>query len=288
MPELDTAELKKVGTIQQRDKEYFVLRLRLAGGNTNSADLRTVAEIASKYGRDAVHLSTRQGIEIPYVPADKVLEARQALEDAGLKMGACGPRIRVVVACQGKDICKWGIIDTKSIARRLDAEYFGQDTPHKFKFGVTGCPHNCAKASENDVGIMGGIRPEWQPENCTRCGLCVSVCPTQAIVQDGAKFTLNEEKCLYCSICTALCPQNSWRRKAEGYLLTIGGTMGKQQRLGDKLTGLLTDLETVYILIKKIVEYYRQNGRKRERFGQTIDRLGLARVREELLDGFSN
>jgi len=284
-PEFDLAALKKVGTIQQRQPEYFVLRLRLVGGDTKAGALLKIAEVAALYGRGEVHLSTRQGIEIPFVHYTKIEKARAALENAGLRMGACGPRVRVIIACPGEQVCKWGIIDTKAIAKKLDAEHFGTETPHKFKLAVTGCPHNCAKATENDIGIMGGIRPVWQAQNCTGCALCLSVCPTQAITQENGRYVLDETKCIYCSICTALCPMNSWQKKDIGYLLTIGGTMGKKPRLGTKLTGLLTDLETVYTLVKKIIAYYQQNGRKKERFGHMLDRLGADKARKEILDG---
>ncbi|MDR1996874.1 MAG: 4Fe-4S binding protein [Candidatus Margulisbacteria bacterium] len=285
LPEFDLAALKKVGTIQQRQPEYFVLRLRLVGGDTHAETLQKVAKIAGQYGRGEVHLSTRQGIEIPFVHYTRIAEARQAVEAAGLKMGACGPRVRVIIACPGEQVCKWGIIDTKSIAKKLDAEHFGTETPHKFKLAVTGCPHNCAKATENDIGIMGGIRPEWRAENCTSCGLCVSVCPTQAITKEDTKYVLDETKCIYCAICTSLCPQDAWLKKDIGYLLTIGGTQGKKPRLGSKLTGLLTSLDTVYELIRKIIAYYQKHGRKKERFGHALDRIGLEQAREEILNG---
>jgi dissimilatory sulfite reductase (desulfoviridin) alpha/beta subunit len=287
-PIVDIAALKKVGTIQQRDKEYFVLRLRLVGGDITADLLKKVSAIAKEYGRGDIHLSTRQGIEIPFVHYSRAVEARAAIEAAGLKMGACGPRFRVIIACPGETICKWGIIDTKKIAKDLDQKYFGTETPHKFKLAVTGCPHNCAKATENDIGIMGGILPRWNSAQCTHCGLCVSVCPTQAISQINNEYVLDETKCIYCSICTALCPMNSWEKAKTGYLITIGGTMGKKPRFGTKLTGLIESLETVYALIEKIITYYQKQGRKKERFGHTLDRIGVDQARKEILDGYSD
>ena len=116
-----------------------------------------------------------------------------------------------MVACPGNSTCKWGIIDTKDISKELDKRYFREDTPHKFKLSVTGCPHNCAKATENDIGIMGGILPCWKKEICINCDLCVNVCPTQAITKENDEYVLNEDKCIYCSICTALVQQEPGR-----------------------------------------------------------------------------
>lgn len=283
-PEFDLAAYKKVGMIQQKQLEYFAMRLHVVGGDLTAEQLQKVAEVAQKYGRGQIHLSTRQGIEIHYVHHSKLEEARRELETAGIQMGACGPRIRIIVACPGNATCKWGIIDTKSVAHYLDQKYFRQDTPHKFKIGVTGCPHNCAKANENDLGVMGGILPGWQKETCIHCDLCVNTCPTKAIYKQNNEYLLDESKCLYCSICTSNCPADSWVVAKSGYTVWIGGTMGKIPRLGTRLKTLIETEDELYQLIDRIIEYYRKNGKKRERFGHMIDRLGEDRVKGELLD----
>lgn len=283
--DFDLAALKKVGMIQQKQKEYFALRLHAIGGEFTAAQFQKMAEVAEKYGKGRLHLSTRQGIEIHFVHYTHLEAARQELETAGIAMGACGPRIRIVVACPGAETCRWGIIDTKEIAKHLDQTYFRQDTPHKFKMGVTGCPHNCAKATENDLGVMGGILPGWQKDSCCNCDLCVSSCPVGAITCEDGEYRLDESKCIYCSICTANCPTNAWVPVKKGYIMWIGGTMGKVPRLGTKLHRLIETEDELFRLIDKVVEYYRANGRKRERFGHMIDRIGETKVKEELLGG---
>lgn len=283
--ELDLAALKKVGMIQQKQKEYFALRLHAIGGDLTAEQLRKVAEVSQKYGKGQVHLSTRQGIEIHFVHHTNLEAARLELEKVGITMGACGPRVRIVVACPGESTCRWGIIDTKTIAKQLDQKYFRQDTPHKFKMGVTGCPHNCAKATENDLGVMGGILPAWKPELCIGCDLCVSSCPTGAVSKVNGEYQLDESKCIHCSICTSNCPTDAWYAAKKGYILWIGGTMGKIPRLGTKLKKLIETDSELYGLIDKVVRYYQANGRKRERFGHMIDRIGADKVKEEILDG---
>jgi anaerobic sulfite reductase subunit C len=285
--QFDLAAYKKVGMIQQKQLEYFAMRLHAVGGDFTAEQLIKVAEIAKQYGRGQIHLSTRQGIEIHFVHHSKLEEARRELESAGIQMGACGPRIRIVVACPGAATCRWGIIDTKPVASYLDQRYFRGETPHKFKLAVTGCPHNCAKATENDLGIMGGILPVWHGDSCIQCDLCVSSCPTGAIYKEDGLYCLDESKCIYCSVCTANCPMDSWSVKKSGYTVWIGGTMGKIPRLATKLQTLIETEEELYRLVAKIIAYYREHGRKRERFGRVIDRLGEAKVKEELLNGES-
>lgn len=289
VPAPDLAALKKIGMIQQRQKEYFAMRLRAVGGDLSSAQLRKIAEVADKYAKGGLHLSTRQGIEIHNVLHSDLEKARAELESAGIFMGACGPRVRIIVACPGEATCRWGIIDTKTPAKELDSRYFREDTPHKFKLSVTGCPHNCAKATENDIGVMGAILPAWRGESCTDCGLCVSICPSKAIerrtLADGkTQYFLIEDRCINCSICTSSCPADSWTVAKKGYNLFIGGTMGKLPRLGTCLKKLL-DKSELDALIEKSLRYYQKNGRKKERFGHMIDRIGEDKVKQELLDG---
>ncbi len=281
----DIAALKKIGMIQQKQKEYFAMRLHVVGGDLTSTQMKKVAEVAEKYGRGQLHLSTRQGVEIHFVHHGNLELARKELESVGVTMGACGPRIRIVVACPGELTCRWGIIETKAIVHDLDEKYFRQETPHKFKLSVTGCPHNCAKATENDIGVMGGLLPVWQRDACTDCGLCVNICPTGAIQKNGEYYVLNSAKCINCSICTSSCPMDAWTADKRGFILWLGGTMGKIPRLASRLPELIETKKRLYELIDRAIEYYRRNGRKKERFGHMIDRIGIEKVNEEILHG---
>jgi len=282
---LNLNELRKIGTLQQKQKEYFVLRLHCIAGDLTTSQLETVVRVANNYGRGKIHLTTRQGIEIHFVHQSRIIAAREELEAGGIAMGACGPRVRIIVACPGAETCRWGIIDTKEISRELDKRYFRQDTPYKFKMGVTGCSHNCAKANENDIGLTGSILPSWNSQDCTQCDLCLSVCPTKAIRREGDEYLLDEPKCIHCSICTNMCPTGSWYPVKKGYTITIGGTMGKLPRFGTPLKTLVEDPREALKLVEASLKYYQAHGRKKERFGHLIDRIGLEKVKEEIING---
>lgn len=281
----DLVALRKVGMIQQKQKEYFAMRLHVVAGDLTSEQVKKVAEVAERFGKGQIHISTRQGIEIHFVHHSLIEEARKELESAGIAMGACGPRIRIVTGCPGEATCRWGIIETKEIAKALDEKFFRQDTPYKFKLAVTGCPNNCAKASENDVGVMGGIEPQWDKESCSDCGLCENICPTKAITKTDDNYILDSLKCINCSICTSSCPAGAWKPVKKGYILWLGGTVGKIPRLATRVPGLIETKERLYELIERTIEYYRANGRKKERFGHSMDRIGVSKVIEEITNG---
>ncbi len=181
MAEVDYGLLKKGGFMKQKQKDNFSLRLAVVGGTLTAENLRKIAEVSEKYGDGHVHLTSRQGVEIPFIKLADIDEVKDSLAEGGCRPGVCGPRVRTVTACQGSEICPSGNIDTYDIAKKLNDRYFGTELPHKFKFGVTGCQNNCLKAEENDVGIKGGSDVKWKQEACISCGLCEKVCREGAI-----------------------------------------------------------------------------------------------------------
>ncbi len=280
---LNPSEMKKFGMIQQKQKEYVALRLHAVGGDFNAAQLKKAAEVAEKFGRGQLHLSTRQGVEIHFVLRTDAEEARKELESAGIAMGASGALVRIITACPGEATCRWGIIETKAIAHDLDRKYFRQQMPYKFKFAVTGCPNNCAKASENDVGVMGGITPEWNASPCTDCGSCLAVCPVGALEKTDGNYVVDRSRCINCGVCTKSCPADAWTAVERGHILWLGGTMGKRPRMATRVPGLIQSKARLYEIVERAVALYRANGLAKERFGHTLDRLGIKKSLEEIL-----
>ena len=109
---VDYATLKKGGFMRQKQKNNFSLRLRTVGGHMSAEQLAKVAEVAEKYGEGYVHLTSRQGVEIPFIKLDQIEEVKNALAEGDVVPGVCGPRVRTVTACHGAAICQSGCIDT--------------------------------------------------------------------------------------------------------------------------------------------------------------------------------
>ena len=64
---VDYATLKKGGFMRQRQKNNFSLRLAVVGGYLTAENLIKIAEVAKEYGDGHVHLTSRQGVEIPFI-----------------------------------------------------------------------------------------------------------------------------------------------------------------------------------------------------------------------------
>lgn len=283
MDEQAYKELKKGGFMRQIQEEKFSLRLRVVGGQLKANQIAKISEIAEKYGQGYIHMTSRQGVEIPFIDFKDINAVKEELAEVDLQPGACGPRVRTITACQGNGICPSGLIETSNLAKELDAKYFAKDLPHKFKIGITGCKNNCLKAEENDLGIKGGILPEWEEEGCTYCGLCEAVCPAKSIYVDkgNQKLVFEEDKCIYCGKCMKSCPLDNWTG-VSGYITTFGGLFGNTIAFGKPLLPLITEKETLFTVIDTAIEFFKEHGKQGERFRFTIDRTGIDKLKEKL------
>lgn len=277
--------MAQLGIVKQRDPELCALRLRAVGGDLTTEQLGTIIEVAERFGQGEVHLSTRQGVEIHGVAKTDAEAAIAELAAGGVSMGAGGDRVRIICACPGNSWCRYAAINTKELAAALDREHFAGDTPYKVKMNVTGCPNNCGKARENDIGLMGVTVPVWVADECNDCGKCVELCPTAAIEKKNGDYSCDESACINCSVCVTLCPTGAWKAKATGVRVFAGGTMGKKPRLGTVIADLLEDPEDALALVRKVLAVYRAEGRPKERLGHTMDRIGIDEFNRRLNAG---
>ncbi len=79
--------------------------------------------------------------------------------------------------------------------------------------------------------------------------------------------------------CTNNCAENCIKDialmgKKTGWTVTAGGNGAKKPRLADHIAEDLDD-DAALTMVDRIIDYYRENGKKGERIGQMIDRLGL-------------
>lgn len=283
---IDYASLKKGGFMRQKQKGYFSLRLQVVGGNLTAENIKTVAEVAEKYGHGYVHMTSRQGIEIPFINFEDIEEVRAELAKGGVNPGVCGPRVRTVTACQGSEICPSGCIDTFTLAQELDQRYFGRDLPHKFKFGVTGCQNNCLKAEENDLGVKGGLVVSYDEAACINCGVCLKACREGALTQNGEKIAIDYEKCNNCGRCVKSCPTDAWKGES-GYIVSFGGLFGNKIYKGENIIPIIKDKETLFRVADAAIKFFEEHANAGERFRFTIQRIGEEKFKKTIEEAYN-
>jgi dissimilatory sulfite reductase (desulfoviridin) alpha/beta subunit len=277
MSEADYKEMKKGGMMRQAEAGLFSVRLHVVGGRLSTRQLQAIREAADRFGRGSVHLTSRQGVEIPFVPQNSLATLKEFLAPSGVGVGVCGPTVRTVTACQGCRVCPSGVIDSPELAEAVDRELYGKPVPHKFKVGISGCANNCMKAEENDAGVKGWIEPLWEESSCDFCGICEAVCPSKAIVLSAGdgKLVVDPAPCTGCGDCITSCPTGSMREKSRGYRIFAGGKFGRRPSLGRRILGVLRTKEEAMAAILAVLDFFRVHGKAGERFGDALQRTGF-------------
>ena len=85
---------------EQLEDEYFMLRIRVDGGQLGTDQLRTIAEIATEFGRDVADVTDRQNVQLHWIRIEDVPEIWDRLEGVGLSsLQACGDVPRNILGC---------------------------------------------------------------------------------------------------------------------------------------------------------------------------------------------
>jgi NAD(P)H-nitrite reductase large subunit len=141
------------GVIIQRDKQTYAVAPHIPCGVVRPATLRRLADVAEKYGAQAVKITSAARIAIVGVNEKDIDNIWIELGmSPGFAVGLC---VRSVKACPGTTFCKKGQQDSLGLGLKLDGRYHGLELPGKFKLGVSGCPNQCAETCIKDVGIVG-------------------------------------------------------------------------------------------------------------------------------------
>lgn len=278
----DEIELRQLGYIKQHQDDMFTVRIPLPSGAITAEQIAILGKLSSKYGNGELHLTERQGIQIPWIPLASLDDVNKELVKNGTPTGSSGPHLRNVTACPGADECRFGIIETKELGKMFSERYHDTELPIKIKFSITGCPNSCAKPQENDLGIMGVERVTINPEGCDGCMMCSLTCKEKAITIKNGKAVLDQQICAYCGQCIEACPKNLIVSESKEYLILVGGKIGRHPQLGVLLMGVSTQKELIGMM-DRIIEWIKLRVEPGERFGSAINRIGMEQFRKEIL-----
>lgn len=285
----DEKRVKGMGFLSNKGTDDFSGRVITENGLITTEQAKRIIEAAEKYGNGYLALTSRLTIECQGIPFDQIDDFRNYLAEGGLETGGTGAKVRPVMSCKGTT-CQYGLIDTFGLAKEIhDRFYTGMrnvSLPHKFKIAVGGCPNNCVKPDLNDVGIIGQLLPIVNQSECRNCKNCsvVKACAVGAAQLTDEKIGINTQDCLNCGMCIGKCPFVAVFGGNHGYKIVIGGRWGKQVSQGKALNRIFLNREELLNTVEKIIIFYLENGMPRERFAQTIDRIGFKEIEKVLLN----
>ncbi|MFG6247414.1 nitrite reductase large subunit NirB, partial [Vibrio diabolicus] len=137
----------------QKDGTYSVIP-RMAGGEVTPQALGALANVAAEYNL-YTKVTGAQRIGLFGAQKDDLPEIWRKLIDAGFETGqAYAKALRMAKTCVGSTWCRYGVQDSVGLGSYIENRYKGIRTPHKMKFGVSGCTRECAEAQGKDLGII--------------------------------------------------------------------------------------------------------------------------------------
>jgi len=126
---------------------------RIAAGEITPDKLIVLGEVAKQYNL-YTKITGGQRIDLFGAQQHDLPDIWRILVD-GFETGhAYGKSLRTVKSCVGSTWCRYGVLDSTGMALRLEDRYKGLRSPHKIKFGVSGCTRECAEAQSKDIGVI--------------------------------------------------------------------------------------------------------------------------------------
>jgi sulfite reductase (ferredoxin) len=160
----------KTGALEpeELDDEYFMLRVRIDGGQLSTEQLRAIGEISTTYARGTADVTDRQNIQLHWIRVEDVPAIWEKLEKVGLDtMEACGDSPRVILGSPLAGIAADEIIDGTPAIEEIKRRYIGNpeysNLPRKFKTSISGHPSQDVAPEVDDVSFVGTTHPEHGP-----------------------------------------------------------------------------------------------------------------------------
>jgi sulfite reductase (ferredoxin) len=149
------------------DDRYFMLRVRIDGGQLNPDQLRAIADVSGKYARGTADLTDRQNIQLHWIEIESVPAIWETLEAVGLSTTeACGDTPRVILGCPLAGIDADEVIDATPQIEEINGRYIGSpefsNLPRKFKSALSGCTAQCTVHEINDIAFVGVTNDEGE------------------------------------------------------------------------------------------------------------------------------
>jgi sulfite reductase (NADPH) hemoprotein beta-component len=159
-----TAIRLQQGVYGQRQEGVNMLRTKIPGGRLTIEQLEALADVTETYAqRDVAHITTRQSIQIHYIPLESIPNAMRRLALAGLtSREACGNAVRNMTACALSGVCPREHVDVGThvdgATRHFLRNPLNQQLPRKFKISFSGCEADCSQALLHDAGIVATVQ----------------------------------------------------------------------------------------------------------------------------------
>jgi sulfite reductase beta subunit-like hemoprotein len=136
-----------------------MLRVKIPDGIVSASQFRALADAAQGFGHGILHITTRQAIQIHYIPRAQSPDLLEQLADHGLTgREGCGNTVRAVTVDPLAGLSADQVFDVRPVADALFRFFLlnplSQNLPRKFKISVSGSKADRALSFMHDCGLV--------------------------------------------------------------------------------------------------------------------------------------
>lgn len=267
-----------------------------AGFYYSTKAMREIIDLWDQYGSGLTNVHGSTGDLVMLGMRTEALEPLFAeCSSRGWDLGGSGSAMRTPSCCLGKSRCEWANIDTMEICDNLTREF--QDElhrpafPYKFKIKVAGCAVDCvASIARSDCSIIGTWKgkiavdqdavKDYAKKGMNIQAEIVAMCPTGCMSYDGKTLSIDDPNCNRCMHCIAKMTKALKPTGEKGASILIGS---KAPIVVGSLLSWVTvpfikaepPFTELKAMIKKIIEWWDENAKPRERIGEVIEMKGM-------------
>jgi sulfite reductase alpha subunit len=282
---------------------HTIRMIQPAGWFYKTDKLRKLIKIWEKYTPGLMNFHGATGdLQLVGIETDKIEPFFDEVAKEHWDIGGSAGDFRTASCCIGPARCEMALIDTLDIYHTMmsDEEILNDmhrpRFPYKFKLKIAGCPTDCvAGVARADLLVVGTWRDEIKinqeevrnyAKNGVDVGLIASKCPGNAMEWDGNELKIDNDNCMRCMFCLQKMSKALRPGDDRGATLVLGGRA--RGRYGAFLGWVLIPFmklekpyEELKDLIYKLLDWWDENGRTKERIGETIYRIGAGKFLKE-------
>jgi sulfite reductase alpha subunit len=287
--------------------EFHTIRLlQPSGWFYNTKSLRTICDLWEKHGSGLTNMHGSTGdIILLGCKTESIQAIFDDFSEAGFDLGGSGSCLRTTNCCVGPGRCEHACYDTLEACYNITNEFMDElhrpMWPYKSKIKFSGCANDCtASIARADCSVIGTWRDtliidqdavkEYADNKFPIQVAVCDKCPTSCLTfnPETQELSVVGEDCSRCMHCINMMPKAIHPGKEKGATILIGGksTIVQSAFMSWVIVPFMKmetedDFEPYKDLMRRIWEWWDENGKTRERIGETIYRLGMGKFLRE-------
>ena len=165
-PDEFKAKRLHMGTYGIRNtKDIHMMRIKIPAGIMTAEQAEAIADVAEEFSKSIAHVTTRQDVQLYWIPTRGVPSVMAKLAAVGLTTReACGNSVRNVTACPYAGVSPTELFDVTKHAEAITTHFLrnaaSQKLPRKFKIALEGCPEDHARTAIHDIGLVAAVQEQ--------------------------------------------------------------------------------------------------------------------------------